>query len=78
MLLGIIFLWPLTVVLAYYGGRIIESSKKEKIRVIHTVPDDIHAIRVIHLDEYNGSVEEIKYQKDPRWLSGFKKVVIKG
>lgn len=79
MLLGIIILWPLTVVVAYYAGRVIESNKKDNtIRIIHTVPDDIHAIRVIHLDEYEGSVEEIKYKKDPRWLSGFKKVVIKG
>jgi len=77
MLLGIIFLWPLSVVIAYYAGQIIGSKKKDNIRVIHTVPDDIHAIRIIHLDEYEGSVEEVKYKKDPRWLSGFKKVVIK-
>lgn len=77
MLLAIIFLWPLTVAFAFYGGRLVDSSKKEKIRIIHTVPDDIDAVRIIHLDEYEGSVEEVQYKKDPRWLVGFKKVIVK-
>jgi len=78
MLLAIIILWPLSLVLAFVYGAYLQSKRpKDKIKIIHTVPDNIDSVRIVHLDEYMGSVEEIVYKKDSRWMSGFNKVVVK-
>lgn len=77
MLLVIIFLWPLSLGFVFIVGRLYQSRQQPRnLKIIHTVPDNIDAVKIVHLDEYEGPVEEIIYKKNNRWLSGYQKVII--
>lgn len=78
MLLAVIILWPISLGIAWACG-VVWRAKLDKpvVKIIHTVPNDINAVRIVHLDEYMGSVEEVIYKKDSRWQSGFTKVIVK-